>query len=990
MIFHDQRTAKLMLDYFEKQAYDELDKIAGDLEKADIVSLVPMISKDDKSEPFLSFTVGRGRKYVIKNIYEFINNVRDEKIVAYGKNLEFKHKLSMFDTTSQKLIEMLMNEFDQAVFWGNDKYSVSFNYDGTMINKIVVLTPRIMDKLFDIYEGSTLGFVVQTDDERSVILDSILDPQIKYSIDYDEAKMAFSITSNLDEMWVIKGEAYGYILKGDILHRVSSEYFKTVYPLIRTLSKVSDNRIVISRSELERFMTFLYPRLKDGRFLERDIDFDAVELGFSPLIKKLYFDTAGKDIKCTVLFCYGDMEINPLVEKDVSEIKRKGIIRNKLEEYKLIQRLEFLGFKENKQGGWFVLDDEDLIYDFYYAPSGLEFFKEQNETYATDEFLKKSFKPKVSVSFGVRLAGNLLEISLENEAGFSINELLAVLKSYNVKKRYHRLNDGTFLSLEDKDNGLGDADRLISALGLSDKDIKKGSITVPKYRTLYLSDIAEDGGSTIRLDESVKRIRDDFSMFMDMPFEIPKQLDGVLRNYQKEGFKWLNAIAHYNFGGILADDMGLGKTLQVISVLLAAKKKEKKPSIVVAPTSLIYNWENEIIKFAPELKAVPVIGLPVKRREILGDGNNADVYITTYDVLKKDIENYKEIEFEYIIADEAQNIKNPATQNARAIKQLDGRVRFALTGTPVENTLSELWSIFDFIMPGYLYNHSRFLKHYESPIIKNNDSEKSDQLRRMISPFILRRLKSDVLKELPEKIETTMYSDMTAEQKKLYTAYLFKARGDLEENVRNGTFNTKRMDVLAQLIRLRQICCHPSVFITDYKGGSGKLELTIETIQNSLESGHRVLLFSQFTSMLEIIKTRLDKENIEYFYLDGSTDSKKRVSMADCFNSGIGEVFLISLKAGGTGLNITGADVVIHFDQWWNPAVMDQASDRAHRIGQKRTVQVINIVAKDSIEERILELQARKKDLIDNVITDGGGYISAMTQEEIMSLFSDN
>jgi SNF2 family DNA or RNA helicase len=436
--------------------------------------------------------------------------------------------------------------------------------------------------------------------------------------------------------------------------------------------------------------------------------------------------------------------------------------------------------------------------------------------------------------------------------------------------------------------------------------------------------------------------------------------------------------------------MGLGKTIQAIAVLLSERGEEpcggSEPSIVVAPTSVIYNWEQEIKKFAPQLRSVIINGLPARRRELL-DTPGVDVFITTYDILKRDIDNYEHMKFKYIIADEAQNIKNPQTQNAISIKTLNGRTRFALTGTPMENSMTELWSIFDFVMPGYLYTASKFAKFYEVPVVKNDDTQRADLLRRQIAPFILRRLKNDVLNELPEKTETTLYAQMSDEQLKLYAANLLKARGELEEFENEG-LNRNRIRILAALTRLRQICCHPSLFMEDYGGGSGKLDLAMETILTAIESGHRILLFSQFTSMLAILRAALEKAGIAYFYLDGRTPAQERVDMVNNFNRGVNKIFLVSLKAGGTGLNLTGADVVIHYDPWWNPAVMEQASDRAHRYGQQKAVQIYNIVAKDSIEERIMELQEKKKDLIDSVITQGASFITKMSEDELRELFA--
>jgi SNF2 family DNA or RNA helicase len=516
-------------------------------------------------------------------------------------------------------------------------------------------------------------------------------------------------------------------------------------------------------------------------------------------------------------------------------------------------------------------------------------------------------------------------------------------------------------------------------------------------------------------------------------FKVPHGLGSILREYQKAGFTWLKTLAHYGFGGILADDMGLGKTLQIIAVLAseyrkgakplsgsqsesntlehrkgtkslsssqseesALDQKDSHPSIVVCPTSLLFNWENEISRFAPKLKTQVVTGMPDKRRELLKTPD-VDVFITTYDMLKRDIEHYNDLEFAYIIADEAQNIKNPGTQAAKSLKELNGRVRFALTGTPIENTLTELWSIFDFIMPGYLYTAHKFGTIYETPIVKFGDAGVAAKLRQQIAPFVLRRIKESVLKELPEKTETTLQAEFLPEQKKIYQATLLETIGAFDDIVAQNAFADNRMRILAQLTRLRQICCHPGLFLENYQDGSGKLNLAIETIQLALESGHRVLLFSQFTSMLGLIKDTLVSAGVttpagrpaEYFYLDGAIKSKERMEMTERFNAGERDIFLISLKAGGAGLNLTGADVVIHYDPWWNPSVMDQASDRAHRYGQKKSVQVFNLVAKDSIEEKIMSLQDKKRGLIDSVITEGGSFVNLLSEEEVRKLFAN-
>lgn len=980
----DLRAAKNMLDFFEKQAFDEVDIILNETSNQDNkVTVSPTLNMDDRCNLFLTFTIGRERRYIIKSVSEFIRNIIAENTVYYGKNLEFKHKLSLFDKQSMELIDIIMKEYDNNGLSAAKSNNNYFYYPNAFINKILFLSSRVLDSFFDIYENQEVKFKASNMDDGFVFFIN-KDPDVKFDLNISDRNECLELTANMSKMIGLKGENYNYILHDNFFYRTNEKFYDTLKPILKAYSTVEQNSILISKQEISRFMTFLYPRLKENNLLGENANIYELDVEYCPLVKKIYFDVAEKtSITCKVLFCYGENEINPLKDDGSKE----G--RNILEEYKLIQKLTLFGFVANQEEQCYILRDENLIYDFYYADDGLDLIKEQNETYATNEFMNKSVKQKINTSFGIRLNGNLLEVSIDAK-DYNAKELMDIINSYSLKKRYHRLKDGTFLNLDGRNENLESAIKLISGLDISDKELKKGTVSVPKYRVLYLDSIINNSKDTdIKIDDSFENVVSDFRLYKELQFNIPETLESILRPYQKEGFNWLKVISHYSFGGILADDMGLGKTLQIISVLLSEKGSIKSPSIVVAPTSLIYNWEKEINKFAPSLKALTIAGNSSKRKETLDNAGGFDVYITTYDMLKRDIENYEGIEFEYVIADEAQNIKNPSTQNAKALKTLKGRVRFALTGTPIENSLLELWSIFDFIMPGYLYNNSKFVKKYEGPIIKDNDERIAEELRRQIAPFILRRVKRDVLQELPEKIETTLYADMTAEQHKIYTAHLMKAKGVLDDNIKKGVFNKKRIDMLAQLTRLRQICCHPAVFIENYKGGSGKLDLTIDTITSYLDSGHRILIFSQFTSMLSIIQDKLKKQNILYFYLDGATDSKQRLIMADRFNNGEREIFLISLKAGGTGLNLTGADVVIHFDPWWNPAVMDQASDRAHRFGQNRTVQVINIVAKNSVEEKIMQLQSKKKDLVDTVIKEGSNFINRMSEEDVIQLFKE-
>ncbi|MCU9812619.1 DEAD/DEAH box helicase [Paraclostridium sp. AKS81] len=461
---------------------------------------------------------------------------------------------------------------------------------------------------------------------------------------------------------------------------------------------------------------------------------------------------------------------------------------------------------------------------------------------------------------------------------------------------------------------------------------------------------------------------------------VPKELNASLREYQIQGFKWFKTLSHLQFGGILADEMGLGKTIQTIAFLLSQKNKK---SIVVAPTSLIYNWKNEFETFAPNLNILVLHGSKSERKEMLKNIDENDVILTTYTILKNDFSELENIEFDYCIIDEAQNIKNPYSQNSEAVKQVKASVRFALTGTPIENNLLELWSIFDFIMPGYLYSKNKFQEKF----LKTTDN--IVELKKQIQPFMLRRLKKEVLSQLPDKIETNFFVEMTEDQKKVYKTYV----DDIKEKMKDADFNKDKITILSYLTTLRQLCLDPSIKIDNYNGESGKINVLNEIVSENIENNHKILIFSQFTSVLKNIGKELENENINYFYLDGQTNPKQRVELVDEFNKSEDvRVFLISLKAGGTGLNLTSADVVIHFDPWWNPAIESQATDRAHRYGQKNVVEVIKLISKGSIEENIIKLQEDKKELIQKIISEdlkNESFIKLLSKEELINLITN-
>ena len=986
------RRARALVDGLEKIIFDGMDDefgIPAHIESGHRLRIVPTLHWSDSKGLFLTLEVGGKRLYVVKSISGFVGSFRAGETVTYGQGLTITHRREMFDEASQQLVDFLANEDDTY-----DEISrrlakqFQFTHHPLAGNREMHLTPRNIDCFFRIFEGFELDVV--SDICASTKLRCGCPP-----VSFGVRHLAGGALLFSDKFMyrVMRGCAHCYFLTATGLYRTPKADGLLLIELLKAMDDSPGREIMFAGEDERRFLTVVLPKmLKMG--LART-EGPAPSVSVSPLTGVYRFGIDKKDVLATLSYRYGDAVLG------AQSGGREGVVRDLVGEYSLRRRLLSAGFAED--GGEFRLKGNDLIYAFLHGDGAASITSIANvaEVFVCDELDRKTRKaPKPKI--GLSLAGNLLKVSLE-DSDYDIAEFLDALEAYRLKKKYFRLRDGRFISLDDET--VAAAAGMLESLEVTRKDISGGAVALPAYRAFCADEIAKSWpqgpARQLKKDAGLESMLSALSATAGAEggFAPPRSLSGVLREYQKAGYFWLKSLSRYGFGGILADDMGLGKTLQVISVLLSEKNREKRqapPAIVVAPTSLLYNWENEINKFAPELRVAVVTGQPESRREMLMSALGADVYITTYDMLKRDREHYAGLEFSYIIADEAQNIKNPGTVAAKSVKELNGRVRFALTGTPIENNLSELWSIFDFIMPGYLYSAGKFSRVYEAPIVKFSDQSAAARLRKQIAPFVLRRLKKNVLTELPDKTETVLQADLAPEQKALYRANLMIAKGALDECVARGRFADSRMQILAQLTRLRQICCHPALFLEGYGGASGKLSLTLETIQLSIDNGHRVLLFSQFTAMLLLIRGALedagirrpDGSAVEHFYMDGATKAKERTGMAERFNAGERDLFLISLKAGGTGLNLTGADVVIHYDPWWNPSVMDQASDRAHRFGQKKAVQVFNIVAKDSIEEKIMALQEKKRGLIDSVITEGTSFINLLGEEEVRELFS--
>ncbi len=976
------RTTKALLDYFNNiNLHDTSANIPlGDVNTR-IVPVFSFLLTSYSKLNWLEFYIGNGKLYVMKNIKDFIEAQINRTSIKYGKNFEFRPRQAIFDEKSKALIDFLKSVyFDEKNFssWGHSPYYFNSAFSEDRKFK---LSGSNMLKFFEIMKEGEFDASINGVKKNVKIIEGR--PNFKLDINSIQGGIEISLDME-DDVYYGLDNTFRYFYHKNVIYKVDSNFASYVAPIMKCFSENHTPEILIPEKEAEVFFSNILPSIE--KIATVKLDPSLTKSFYREILeKRVYFDKYGNGIKAKIVFKYGELEINPVDNPILKSIpsNEKILLRETAKENKLLSIFKRYGFEKSNDS--YVQKNENKIYDF--LKGALDEITDLSEVFYSDEFKKISIKNSSKISAGVHVntQSGLLEMNLQYE-DIEPKELMDLLSSYKHKKRYHRLKGGQFISLDSAE--FQSTVELIDQLNLSESNIIKKVFELPKYRAMYIDSIAREKECIhIERSNAFKKIVKDISEPQDMEFEIPEGICGKLRDYQKTGFKWLKTLSYYGFGGILADDMGLGKTLQIITLIKSDNQTDKKPSLVIVPTSLIYNWQEEVKKFAPDLSVTIISGTQSDRRKRFNDIKTSDIVVTSYGMIKNDIDQYNDYRFKYCFIDEAQHIKNPNTLNAKTVKQIKANAYFALTGTPIENTLTEIWSIFDFIMPGYLLSHNKFKNKFETPIVKYGDRDALKELGRHIKPFILRRMKKEVLKELPEKIESKMINEMTANQKKIYLAYFMKAKQEFEKEIAQNSFENSRIKIIAILTRLRQICCHPSLFIENYKDGSGKLEMLIELLEDAIDSGHRILVFSQFTSMLALIRNELDSMKVNYYYLDGSISAEERINLVNSFNGGKNNVFLISLKAGGTGLNLTGADMVVHFDPWWNPAVEDQATDRAYRIGQKNAVQVFKLITKDTIEEKIFELQQKKKELIDSVIKPGENFLTKMTEEEIRKLF---
>ena len=950
----------------------------------DLIEIEPKIIYDTQNkEMSVEFKLGNGKNsYKIKNLITFYDTFSNEGTFKYGQKLEFKHTRSIFRNKDLKLLDFLL-KYSEIIKYTNESIGQQRYYGKVMNESSIIISNTCLDEMFDVFDGEYIKIKKDYNEDKILFLNEA--PDIKFILE-EENEKEYKLYPNIDiyNYDVLYGKKYLYMIIEDVIYRCPMDFKNSILKLLELFKNNFTKEILFKKTDIPKLFSLVVPSIKKNLEV-KNVNTEELEKYIpQELYVKVYLDSNESNfITADIKFGYKDFEFNPLIEN-----KNIKIPRDVVKETKTLETFIQTGFMLDQQNGRLVLTDDEKIYNF--LSEEIMYYMKNFEILATDAFKKKEIRhPKIS-NIGIKIENNLLKINL-SEFNFSPSELAEIMEKYKLRKKYYKLTDGSFIDLEENET-LDFLEKLNIDGSLNYEDLESGELDLPVYRTLYLDKLLKGTSMNVYKSKEYKDLINDIQNVNDEYIKIPKGLNATLRRYQEIGYKWLKTLDMYGLGGILADDMGLGKTLQVISLLLDYNENsdEKRTSMVVCPSSLALNWFNEINKFAPTLKTTVIAGNAEERKRLIQKLQDYDIIITSYDLLKRDVDTYTEINYEYkfIIADEAQYIKNNNTQNFKAIKKIKAQTKFALTGTPIENSLAELWSIFDFSMPGYLYSYRKFKESFETPIIKEEDTYKMSKLKMLIEPFILRRIKEEVLTELPEKTVTVLNSEMEEEQQKLYMSYMSKAREEVENELIASGFEKNQMKILALLMRLRQICCHPKLFIDNYDGGSGKLNQCMEIIKDAVQGNHKILLFSGYTSMFDIIEKELEKEDIKYFKLTGQTKVSERIELVDEFNENNDiKVFLISLKAGGTGLNLIGADMVIHYDPWWNISAENQATDRTYRIGQKRNVQVYKLITKNSIEEKIYELQQKKAKLVDNMLSTNETFISKLSKDEIMDLF---
>lgn len=902
----------------------------------------------------LKLKVGGKTKYTIKTKERF-NALRasylgDSELVL-GKKLTYSSDKYYFEEEDKEILDYLCN-YSRIMLNGYDVLDEPLKLNNREFRELLRL---LKNKNFTL-EGKVIKKIVEgmpTD----------------YELNYVNGKYCFFV-SDYNQYLVVDDEAR-YVIYNNKLYLLDLQDSKI-------LCELRDNdvtSVVFERSNLELFKNGLLKKTVNNITISDSIK--DIKVAKEKKIS-LYFDLRGDSVVGKIKLKYGNEEFDYF--DNVSDVIRDNDFENKA-----VLDLASYGFAINKDR--FEIMDMDSTYNF--LDNGLEYFANNYTIFTTEKINKLNIFKNVKVRSNFSIGkDNILayDFNIENVNTDEVNSLLMAVKS---KKKYYRLKSGDVISLL-QSKELEDLEALTEDLNINGNDLEKKSITIPKYRAFFIDSLKQNRYRGIKTNNTFDEFIENFKTYKKANVLFNKEEEKLLRDYQKEGVKWLYTIYKCDLGGILADEMGLGKTLQAIIFLRKVLEQKKDAKIlIVSPTSLVYNWEKEIKKFAPELKYIVMADNKKKRQEIMQKFNDYNIFITTYGLVRNDNDYYEDKNFEVCIIDEAQAIKNYQAGMTREIKKIKARTKIALTGTPLENSVLELWSIFDFIMPGYLNSITRFKDAYGIKDVDETSLRKLDTLNYQIKPFILRRKKKEVSKELPDKIEHIEYLDMSEKEKALYQSLVEETKKEINEVVISDGFSKARFKIVTLLTRLRQLCISPRLLDETYQEESVKVKRLLDIIKELIKEKHKILIFSAFKSAVYLVKEALDRESISNYVIDGSVKGRDRVAMVEAFNKDKTSCFLITLKSGGTGLNLTSADVVIHLDVWWNPQVENQATDRAHRIGQTKKVTVLKLINKGTVEEKIIELQEKKRVLSDNLI-DGKNVatLDTLTEDELTNLLS--
>ncbi|MGL4741809.1 MAG: DEAD/DEAH box helicase [Sarcina sp.] len=951
-----------------------LDLLLIDVKK-EILLVEVYIEKDIWNNSIKSYfkIINDGKGYIIRDLEQFLVHYENKIPLHFGKNFIFdlnKYKLS---APMNLLINFLKTMVDIE-----SNFFLKSRKDKKFLNGKYLNIPSYMLKEF--FENIAKNKIFLSDGffsrdvEAYIIKDN---PPLNLSITYiDNGDLILNKHNSLPFRFNDKSDIF---ILGNNIYMPDEVFILKAIPVLELLEV--QNSILISKEEEDVLIKHLVPLLKmidsnlviSNKLSEKFID-------IAPTFK-FYLDKTRDLLHMEIVAVYDDIEINVLSEYEGT----KYIFRKFKTEKDIVAKIERIGFsKDNTKNKFNFLEEDKLIFEF--LKYEIVKLQEIGEVFYSDNIKKIKLLKKEDFNMAVSAGKeNYFEFEF-NVEGLTSKELLKIIDAFKNKTTFYKLKNGEFIDLENLE-----LKKLLSLINVitTKNDILSGKTEFNNNLALYIDNyIKENKLTNIKGRSLLQNLKNDISDIANIKLHLSDNLQIDLRDYQKNGVKWFETLTILGSGGILADEMGLGKTVQTIAFLgLEISKNKNKKILIIAPTSLVYNWSSELDKFTSGIKYDVCIGNKTDRIDIINKFIKSDssILITTYGMVRRDIDYYKEILFDFIIIDEAQNIKNSKSKITQCLKKLKSNNRFAITGTPLENSLLELWSIFDFIMPGYLKTEKEFNIRYNKDLKEENYI--LEELQKLIKPFILRRYKKDVLKELPDKIEKDMFIPLNVEQQKLYGVYSKYIKDSI--NNKSNDKQDSKIEILAYITKLRQLCLDPSIIFSEFTKKSSKIEILLELVKDKIEMGQKIIVFSQFTSVLRNIAKEFITENISYSYLDGTVSIANRQEEIKKFNNSITSVFLISTKAGGTGLNLTSANIVIHFDPWWNPAVEDQATDRAHRIGQEKNIEVIRFIAKNTIEEKIIKLQARKRTLINNILNSDSLNNNLLSFDEILELLTD-